>query len=329
MQSCHTLMGVALGDMMGLYYEGLSRQSIAKKNDSFEHPKLLFGRGVFSDDTEHSIIVAQCLIESRGDVKRFEKLLRKRLQKWLATLPAGIGFATLKGIIKSLFTRHSGIFSAGNAPAMRAHLIGLKYGNSDNLLKAFIKANTTITHSDPKAFYGALVIAKATYLFAHHQEDNLWQWIDQHIHDDEFQNLMNQTKENVHLNTPEFAKEIGLTKSVSGYIYHTLPIALHATYHHKENFKQAIIEVIECGGDTDTVAAITGGMIGSRAQKLPQEWVKSIVDYPITTHFIKTLSTQLDNPKIQKAKTTWWIVAFMRNIIFVIVVLISAIRRVF
>jgi len=331
-QYYNALIGVALGDMMGLYYEGLSAKSIAKKEDDFLAPQLLLGKGVFSDDTEHSVIVAQCLTESFDDLERFEQLLRKRLQKWLFSLPAGVGFATLRGVVRSFFISQSGVFSAGNAPAMRAHLIGLLYGD-DNKLKKFVKVNTYITHTDPKAYFGALVVAKASYLFAKHQEDRLWVWIEKNIQDREFQTLISQVRKHLHITTKEFAKVLGVEQGVSGYIYHTLPIALHSAYRHKDNLKAAIVTVIECGGDTDTVAAITGGIVGSRGGELPQKWIECIADYPINQKFMQKLMHQFEemvkSKKSQKAPKVLWISSFMRNIIFLVVVLVSALRRVF
>jgi ADP-ribosylglycohydrolase len=328
-----SLLGVALGDMMGLYYEGVSRYDIMKKEERFERPKLLFGRGMFSDDTEHSIIVAQCLIESLESSVKFEKTLRRRLQKWLFTLPAGVGFATLRGIIKSFFMRQSGVFSAGNAPAMRAHLIGLFYGDDDVMLQKFIKVNTYITHTNPKAYYGALVVAKATYLFSHHEEEKLLGWVEQNIQDRAFIELLQKVFTHQHIDTSEFAKILTLEEGVSGYIYHTLPIALHSAYYHKNNYRQAIIGVIKCGGDTDTVAAITGGIVGVKTEQFPTEWVESIMDYPINQEMIQKLSIQLDSvmqtQRVQKAKTSLWIVSFIRNIIFLCVVILSALRRLF
>jgi ADP-ribosylglycohydrolase len=40
--------------------------------------------------------------------------------------------------------------------------------------------------------------------------------------------------------------------------------------------------VIECGGDTDTVAAITGGICGAEVGEagIPAEWINRIRDWP-------------------------------------------------
>ncbi len=86
-----SMMGAALGDSIGLPFEALSRQKIAKKNPAFKSQSLFFGKGMFSDDTEQTVAVAQTLIESYDDVEQFSKGMRKRLQFWLLALPAGVG----------------------------------------------------------------------------------------------------------------------------------------------------------------------------------------------------------------------------------------------
>ena len=58
--------------------------------------RFLFGRGMVSDDTEHTCLVAEALIESGRDVASFERRLLGRLRRWLLTLPGGVGLATLR-----------------------------------------------------------------------------------------------------------------------------------------------------------------------------------------------------------------------------------------
>ena len=60
----------------------------------------------------------------------------------------------------------SGVFSAGNGPAMRAALLGVCYGNDVPRLRALVRASTRITHTDPKAEYGALTVALAAHVAA-------------------------------------------------------------------------------------------------------------------------------------------------------------------
>jgi len=66
------LLGTAVGDALGLPFEGLSKRRICKFHPDLNRYHFFFGRGMTSDDTEHTCMVAQALILSGGDVKRFE-----------------------------------------------------------------------------------------------------------------------------------------------------------------------------------------------------------------------------------------------------------------
>jgi len=288
---------------------------------------------MFSDDTEHSIIVAQCLIESFDDEKLFEKLLKKRMQLWLLALPAGVGFATMRGIFKSFFIKNSGVFSAGNAPAMRSSLIGLMFGKDDKMLKKFIKINTNITHSDPKAYYGALAVAKATYLSATNNREIFFETMQNLVNDEEFLALLRNIETNLHLSTMDFASKLGLEKGVSGYIYHTLPIALHSWLKNGDDVRQAIIDVIKCGGDTDTTGAIVGGIVGAGSKNFPKEWSDNIIDYPRNLNFLKKLSHKLDETIEAQSPLTAprlsGVAIIIRNILFIFLVFVVGITRLF
>src|SRR5262249_38435127 len=125
------LLGTAVGDAIGLPSEGLSPRRQRRMFASIDSHRLLFGRGMTSDDTEHTCLLANALIESAGDEGIFQRELARGLRRWLLTLPAGVGLATLRATIKlcvGVGPQRSGVFSAGNGPAMRSALIGVCYG---------------------------------------------------------------------------------------------------------------------------------------------------------------------------------------------------------
>jgi len=328
-----SIMGTALGDSMGLPYEALSRKKIAKKHATFESQHLFFGKGMFSDDTEHTLLLTQSLIESYDNPKLFKHLMRKRLQLWFLALPAGIGFATMRAIVKSFFSKNAGVFSAGNAPAMRSALLGLLYGEDNEKLKTFVKINTELTHTDPKAYYGALTVAKACYLASIQKEDEFFKEMKILVQDETFTQLLEGVQNALDLSTLDFAKTLGLEKGVGGYIYETLPIVLHEWLRNKADVKQAIIDVIRCGGDTDTTATIVGSIVGARTKTFPQKWMDGVVDYPRNLKFIETISSQLanviQNQKVEKASSLSAIAIVLRNLLFLIIVLIVGVTRQF
>src|SRR5579863_5477682 len=163
------ILGTAVGDAMGLPSEGLSRRRIARYYPQITGHRFFFGRGMISDDTEHTCRVAQAVLVSGGDVEGFQRDLARRLRYWLIGLPASVGLATARALIKLWFgssPERSGVFSAGNGPAMRSAILGAAYRNETSKMRKLVRASTRITHRDPKAEYGALAVALAAQLAA-------------------------------------------------------------------------------------------------------------------------------------------------------------------
>ena len=158
------LVGAAVGDALGLPMEGVSRKRQEKLFRDIRNYHMLFGKGMISDDTEHICMVAESLAGSAGDEDIFSRQLASRFRRWFFSLPPAIGMATLRSLIKlsvGFSPAKSGVFSAGNGPAMRSAIIGICYGDDPERMQNLVRVSTGITHTDPKAFYGALAVAQA------------------------------------------------------------------------------------------------------------------------------------------------------------------------
>ncbi len=273
------LLGTAVGDSVGLRSEGLSKRRQRRLYPEITGPHLIFGRGMVSDDTEHACMVAQAIIVSAADPDRFTEALARQLRLWLLRLPAGVGSATLRAIVKLWLGYpgdRSGVLSAGNGPVMRAPILGVCYGDDPRRLRALVRASTRITHTDPKAEYGVLAVALAAHLAGRSAG--------QGVGPEEYacalqEALPSEARELVELigravesaraghSTDAFAQGLGLGSRVSGYVYHTVPVVIHAWLRHQRDYRSAIMDVVRCGGDTDTTAAILGGIIGAGVRK--------------------------------------------------------------
>ena len=135
------LLGTAVGDAVGLACEGLHRRRQGRMFPHLDGPRLLGHHGMVSDDTEHTCLVAQALIESAGDPGLFTRALARRLRWWLLGLPAGVGWATLRATLKlsvGVPPTRSGVRSAGNGPAMRSALLGVCWGHVPARLRALV-----------------------------------------------------------------------------------------------------------------------------------------------------------------------------------------------
>ena len=97
-QGC--LLGTAVGDAIGLPSEGLSRTKAGKFCGGGLQHRLWFGHGMFSDDTEHTLMVAAALHRHGNDMMAFQRALAWSLRWWMLALPAGVGMSTAKAIVR-------------------------------------------------------------------------------------------------------------------------------------------------------------------------------------------------------------------------------------
>ena len=339
------LLGTAVGDALGLACEGLSRRRQRKMFPVLNGYKLLFGKGMTSDDTEHTCMLAQSVIQhsnAAGDAqeKKIFSSFAWRLRFWLLGLPAGIGLATLRSIIKLWmgFPAHrSGVFSAGNRPAMRCAFLGIYYGDDPVRLRAMVRAATRITHTDPKAEYGAFTVALAAQMAASGADItpvSFLQALQQHIDNTEFIALIQSVTDSVAQgqSCELFADSIGCSKGVSGYMYHTIPCVLHVWLTNQRDYRAAVTTMIRLGGDADTTAAILGAIVGARVGKvgIPPEWLSDLCEWPRTVTWIEQLAVRLAQSAPNKISTPLWVNPLnllFRNIFFMIVVLTHGFRR--
>ncbi|MBW1801364.1 MAG: ADP-ribosylglycohydrolase family protein [Deltaproteobacteria bacterium] len=338
------LLGTAVGDALGLPMEGLSRRRQRKMFPEVEGYHFLFGKGMISDDTEHTCMVAQAMIASGGDEHRFARDLSWRMRKWLLGLPAGVGFATLRSLLKlwmGFSPEHSGVFSAGNGPAMRSAIIGVCFGDDKKKLASLVRISTRITHTDPKSEYGALSVALAAHMAGRHENAPGFYLRElQVILGPGASELLALVKRAVESatdgqTTGAFAAELGLGNGVGGYIYHTVPVVLHAWFRHPGDYLSGIREAIECGGDTDTVAAILGGILGAAVGKdgIPSEMIKNLWGWPVTHPWMESLGRALgnvvSNNEAEDTPEIFFLSSLLRNLFFLLIVLCHGFRRIF
>jgi len=337
-----SILGTAVGDSIGLPYEGLSRQRARKILGQPERHRLFFGRGMISDDTEHTCMVAQALIDSGGDVRAFARLLAWRLRFWIIALPAGIGMATLRSILRlwiGFSPEHSGVFSAGNGAAMRAAVIGAAV-DDPSLLRQLVRACARITHTDPKAEQGAYAVALAAQMIRHDARIDGRRYLAElssSLGDaaDEFLASIVAAVDSVERgqNTESFAADLGLAKGVSGYSLHSIPVAIHAWLANQNDLRGAVTAVVRCGGDTDSTGAIVGGIVGTAVGKegIPREWLQGILEWPQSVAWMERLALQLaascESGDRGRAIRLPIYAVLLRNLFFLLVVLFHGFRR--
>jgi len=273
-------------------------RSVAKVLEDKTVKHCLIGKfGMWSDDTDHSIMLAQSALFSKTPEK-FAKSLSRKLRLWFLTLPPGIGLGTARAIIKSfLGIKSSGVFSAGNGPCMRAASLGVIFKDEPETLAQYNGLQTKVTHTDPKAqvasraiveiaahLVNSLVDVDSLESLVFKETDIEW--------NTQMKNLLQMLREGKspeeyttqHLNT-------GI-KGISGYAYYTVPAVIYTCMYYDFNFEKTMTQLIRLGGDTDTCCAIAGSLCGIAhgTENIPSAWKSGIKEFPVSMNKLSTIS---------------------------------------
>lgn len=345
------LLGTAVGDALGLPTEGMKPNTIERLGwtKQWKH-RFIFGRGMWSDDTEHTIMLAQALLASEGDIDTFTRKFAWELRWWLFGLPAGVGLATARAIFKlwlGFQPNHSGVFSAGNGSAMRTAIIAAYFPDDAEKRRQFVEAQTRITHTDPKALTASLAVTEIAALLLKSDspppQDTILKTLEetnQHSSShgsasgsNDWEEILFAMRNGWEQNSPlsDFLLNIGgkPTHGISGYAYHTVPAVIYAGVKFQWNYQQVITSMIEAGGDTDTSAAIAGALCGAYggANAIPHDWGSHISEWPTGTKELSALTHAMQSHTPLRVRPHWSPALLLRNIFFLTAVLIHGFAR--
>jgi ADP-ribosylglycohydrolase len=209
---------------------------------------------------------------------------------------------------------------------MRSGIIGAFYREDPELRADFVAASTLLTHTDPKALIGALAVAElvADRIADAGQALPILRQVG--ARDEDWLALVDriETCLGADKGVLEFAAAIGCEDGVGGYVYETVPLAIYAWLYHCGDGGKAVSAALDCGGDADTVGAITGALCGASngVESFPGDWLDNLCDWPRGAAFLERLAAcPARVPKVS------WIFLVLRNLLFLAVVLGHGILR--
>ena len=283
------MLGAAIGDAIGKQNEGLKREDILKNGFIIDYGKAVDGTpgdklrpGDYTDDTEQMLVLAGSLIDNNGlDVIDFSK----RLAKWGADAlkdPIRKSFVgpTSAHAIERLNSGVSWKESGGDFPscgsAMRVAPVGLFYDELDD-----VEANAAIssmpTHSNKISIAGAIAVAIAVRCALDEKgcADIISQTCTRTSKYDAGLAKKIQLSFEMRNNDPE---EVFSRLGTSYLAIDTVPCAFYCFTRHFENPESAIIEAVNAGGDTDSIACITGALCGALqgSDSFPERWIEGL-----------------------------------------------------
>ena len=219
------MLGAIVGDIVGSIYE---HDNIKTK----DFP-LFAKRATFTDDTVCTVAIADCLL-SAGD-------FADHLRTWVHRYPqAGYGGMFLRWA----FTDGMGPYGSwGNGSAMRVSPVAYAAVEIEAAM-LLAERSAIVTDDHPEAVTGAQAVTMTIRLALQGRDrDEIRQTIEQRFEYD--------LSENVDSIRPWYAFDV----SCRGTVPPAIICALEAT-----DFEDAIRNAVSIGGDTDTLACITGGI---------------------------------------------------------------------
>lgn len=226
------MLGAIIGDIVGSRFEW---NNIKSKEFDFLNYKC-----EFTDDSVMTLAVAKAILNSKEDYSDLGELCIKYMQEVGKLYPnCGYGGYFSKWVMSDDPKPYN---SFGNGAAMRVSAVGFVAKSLEEAI-SLSKKVTEVTHNHPEGIKGAEATAVAIYMAK--TGSNILEirdYIDKHYYPMNFR--LDDIRESYKFN--ETCQD-------------TVPQAIEAFLESK-NFEDAIRNAISLGGDSDTLAAITGGI---------------------------------------------------------------------
>ncbi|OCA87639.1 ADP-ribosyl-[dinitrogen reductase] hydrolase [Bacillus sp. FJAT-27225] len=267
-----SLYGLAIGDALGGTTEFLTKQEIARRYGKLTQ---IIGGGVWklekaetTDDTAMTLAVARGILANPAEPV---EPIGAEFLAWKRTNPKDIGniIATVLSIYKGNWeeaarTAHFtylGKKSAGNGTLMRCLPVALAYRDLATVEKV-TKAQSKMTHYDELADETCIIYNRAAWRVLNGED--LKEAIKAEITGTRYEEVLN--------GAPPQCEQSGFVVDTMKWVLHWLLVS--------DSFAEAVIGAANEGYDTDTVAAIAGGLAGLACgfNALPDEYTSSLLN---------------------------------------------------
>ncbi|NNJ28141.1 ADP-ribosylglycohydrolase family protein [Alienimonas chondri] len=251
------LLGGALGDALAGPFEN------GPLGQKFVQPADLW----LSDDTQLTLATCEALIASGGKVEPVT--IAAAFARWYGERRVrGVGASTMKALRELELGGHwalvgaAGERSAGNGAAMRAAPLAFLLAPDDPVRgeadRRVLRDVSRITHHHEEAVAGALFLVRAVrHAAAGRPLAELPATLADLSPDCVARDRLRAIRDKP-MTMQAFAERFG----ASGWAADSVPLAILAAAADEE-FVETIARVVECGGDTDTVASMCGQILGA------------------------------------------------------------------
>ena len=234
------MLGAIAGDIIGSVFENQPIKTV--------HFPLFSQMSRFTDDTVLTIAVAYAILSGLDYTASLKKFGRKYPD-------AGYGGTFYQWLHSDISEPYN---SWGNGSAMRVSPVGFAFHSVEHVLDEAAKS-AAVTHNHPEGVKGAQATALAIYLA---RKGKTKEFIKDEI----------SLRFNYHLNRKLDEIRPGYSFNVS--CQGSVPESIIA-FLESNTYEDAIRKAISLGGDSDTMACITGGIAHAYYKKIPGEIIEN------------------------------------------------------
>lgn len=281
------VLGGAVGDALGAGYEFAAAP---EPDEVAMLPGTLTGEpaGYWTDDTAMAIAILEVAArEGTLTTPHAITAVGMRFLEWFDSGPRDVGIHTRRVLSRAtsgaaLAAAAADVLAespnaAGNGSLMRTGPVALAHLGNDNDLVVAAKAMSELTHAHPDAV-AACVLWTAAIDDAVRTGTLQGPRAGLHLIEESRRAYWEQKiTEAETLDPRDF--------SPNGHVvvaFQAAWSAIHATRHAKDHLVAGLRQAVAIGDDTDTVAAITGNLLGARygAGDIPSEWRRGLAGWP-------------------------------------------------
>lgn len=304
------VLGFVIGDCLGVPVEFKNRYWLKSNpvKDMLEKGSHFQPKGTWSDDSSMVIATLHSLIELRGYNNNSFYDMADKFVKWYKEgiyTPNGetfdIGNTTRVALEKFIANRNKecgegSLYDNGNGSLMRILPLAYYFYKTNTKLeqrKSITFEVSSITHSHIMSKYACLMYVEyLLYILQGMDKYKSYKQMIKTIEDllksEENQNKKIISKAYKRILNGKIDKLKEEEIKSSGYVVDTLEAVLWIVLNSKE-YKEAVLEAVNLGDDTDTVGALAGGVLGAiyGYASIPGEWINLVIGKDEILEFCK------------------------------------------
>jgi len=252
--------------------------------------RALLKPGMWTDDTSQMLCILESLVAKRAlDAKH----VARNFTRWLVDDGFGCGQLVYSVLNEPDYLLHphdvarnvwemSGRTRAPNGGVMRTSVLGVWQHHDLTAVAANAKTICALTHADPRCIAScvAVSVAIASLINGNSREQAIEAAARaaQQEEPSSTEHILGVREKTL----ADLDLDCGCTrgeKDSIGYTYTALAAAFWALWH-AESLEEALVAIINEGGDADTNAAVAGGLLGAHFgySAIPERWIESLAE---------------------------------------------------